>query len=62
VGGGIVKYTTHTLPGSSGAPVFNERWEVVALHARGGNEVGLRMFANEGILIKKVIGALDLQL
>ena len=25
-------YVTDTMPGSSGAPVFNEEWEVVALH------------------------------
>lgn len=28
-------YETDTLPGSSGAPVFNHQWEVVALHRRG---------------------------
>lgn len=27
-----VRYTTDTLGGSSGSPVFNENWEVVALH------------------------------
>lgn len=28
-------YEADTLPGSSGAPVFNRQWEVVALHRRG---------------------------
>jgi hypothetical protein len=28
-------YQADTLPGSSGAPVFNRQWEVVALHRRG---------------------------
>ena len=28
----IVQYWTDTEPGSSGSPVFNERWELVALH------------------------------
>ena len=32
-------YTGDTLPGSSGSPVFNDRWEVVALHHSGVPEV-----------------------
>lgn len=28
-------YSTDTLPGSSGAPVFSDQWYVVALHRRG---------------------------
>ncbi len=34
--GAIVQYLTDTLPGSSGCPVFNSAWEVVALHTSGG--------------------------
>jgi len=30
-----VKYTTNTLPGSSGSPCFNDTWELVALHHSG---------------------------
>ena len=30
-----VVYTTNTLPGSSGAPVFTLGWELVALHHFG---------------------------
>lgn len=30
-----VLYTTDTAPGSSGSPVFNDQWEVVALHHSG---------------------------
>lgn len=30
-----IYYTTDTLPGSSGAPVFSDQWYVVALHRRG---------------------------
>src|SRR5262249_21624884 len=28
----IVQYWTDTEPGSSGSPVFNEAWQVIALH------------------------------
>jgi V8-like Glu-specific endopeptidase len=30
----VLQYWTDTKPGSSGAPVFNSRWEVVGLHHR----------------------------
>jgi endonuclease G len=32
---GIIQYTTDTLPASSGAPCFNDSFEVVALHYTG---------------------------
>lgn len=32
----IVQYTTSTLPGSSGSPVFNDDFHVVAIHHSGG--------------------------
>ena len=32
----VVQYTTSTLPGSSGSPVFNEEFQVVAIHHSGG--------------------------
>jgi endonuclease G len=31
----FVHYSTDTMPGSSGSPVFNDQWEVVALHHAG---------------------------
>ncbi len=31
----LVHYTTDTQPGSSGSPVLNDQWQVVALHRRG---------------------------
>lgn len=34
--GEVVQYTTSTLPGSSGAPVFNDDFQVVAIHRAGG--------------------------
>jgi V8-like Glu-specific endopeptidase len=36
VGGGRIQYLTDTLPGSSGSPVFDSEWNVVALHHSGG--------------------------
>ena len=58
-----LQYTTDTLPGSSGSPVFNDEWKVVALHHAGGNlvtnERGDRMFANEGILMAKILERLQ---
>lgn len=32
----VLQYTTTTLPGSSGSPVFNDAFEVVAIHSEGG--------------------------
>jgi endonuclease G, mitochondrial len=42
----FIHYTTDSEPGSSGAPVFNDQWQVVALHHRGVpdfNERGERL-------------------
>lgn len=40
-----IHYLADTEGGSSGSPVFNNRWELVALHHRGGSRdnVGVRM-------------------
>lgn len=35
-GKGRVQYLTDTLPGSSGAPVFDREWRLVAIHHSGG--------------------------
>ncbi len=62
-------YTTDTREGSSGAPVFNKHWKVVALHHAGKNEEsyegGLQINAegaiepaNRGILIKRILADL----
>jgi hypothetical protein len=60
-GGGRVQYLTDTLPGSSGSPVFDSQWNVVALHHSGGwltepNAPSKTTFyRNEGISIDLVI-------
>lgn len=59
----IVQYLTDTDRGSSGSPVFDERWEVVALHHSGGDlpipGTTRRAFRNEGINIARVRAALQ---
>jgi hypothetical protein len=58
----IVQYVTSTLNGSSGSPVLNDAWEVVALHHAGGNLpepiTQRRYFRNEGILIGRILADL----
>ncbi|WP_204249424.1 DNA/RNA non-specific endonuclease [Planococcus versutus] len=53
----FVQYVSDTEPGSSGSPVFNDQWMVVALHHAGipdpnDNKVWI---ANEGIRISSII-------
>ena len=59
-----VQYLTDTLPGSSGSPVFDDQWSVVALHHSGGwiLQPGTKqqVFRNEGININLVAEALDI--
>lgn len=65
VGAGRVQYLTDTLPGSSGSPVFDAEWNIVALHHSGGwltepnAPTKSTYFRNEGILIDRVIAGLD---
>lgn len=56
-------YTTDTEPGSSGSPIFNKDWKVVAIHhagktdAEGGltiNAQGDKRGANRGILFRDI--------
>jgi V8-like Glu-specific endopeptidase len=61
VGGGRVQYLTDTLPGSSGSPVFDAQWNLVALHHSGGwltepNATSKTTFyRNEGISIDRIV-------
>jgi Trypsin-like peptidase domain len=51
-----LNYSKGTLPGSSGAPVCNKDWRVVALH-RAGHEIDTpqgRIPANQGVLMKAI--------
>lgn len=48
-------YTTDTMPGSSGAPVFNDLWQVIAIHHAGIDPKDkIRRFTNEGILMSAI--------
>jgi V8-like Glu-specific endopeptidase len=59
---GRVQYLTDTLPGSSGSPVFDKKWNVVAVHRSGGElpEPGSNehFYRNEGVHINVLISGL----
>ncbi|MGW4978847.1 trypsin-like peptidase domain-containing protein [Streptomyces mirabilis] len=58
----VVQYLTTTLGGSSGSPVFDDEWAVVAVHHAGGlleePRTGRTYFRNEGIAIAAILDAL----
>jgi V8-like Glu-specific endopeptidase len=52
----VVHYRADTEPGSSGSPVFNNSWELVALHHAGGKKgPDGKWLSNEGIRIDRII-------
>lgn len=57
-----VQYLTDTMPGSSGSPVFDSDWRVVAVHHQGGwlTEPGSRkvFFRNQGIHVRALLNGL----
>ncbi|TWU09744.1 Extracellular ribonuclease precursor [Allorhodopirellula heiligendammensis] len=57
-GDSFLYYETDTTPGSSGAPVFNDQWEVVALHHSGFPERDShgRILTTEGQLWREEMG------
>jgi V8-like Glu-specific endopeptidase len=61
-----IQYYTDTLPGSSGSPLFDDRWALVGVHHSGGRlySPGAKEFiyTNEGIPVgrlKALIGTLE---
>lgn len=62
-------YSADTEPGSSGSPVFNQNWEVIAIHHAGRlmeeggglqiNEEGERRSANRGIYLRNILKKLE---
>lgn len=51
----VVRYKSDTEPGSSGSPVFDNLWQLVAVHHAGGDFVGGKFINNEGIRIDAII-------
>lgn len=51
-------YTTDTMPGSSGSPVFNDAWQVVAIHHAGDvrhtTGRGKSRYVNAGVLMSAI--------
>lgn len=56
----FLHYATDTEPGNSGSPVFNDQWEVVALHHAGVPGDDGQWVANEGtrvsVILKHLVG------
>jgi Trypsin-like peptidase domain len=58
-----VQYLTDTMPGSSGSPVFDSSWQLVAIHHAGGwlKQPGTKsaLFCNEGIAVNVVLNGIS---
>lgn len=68
-GDNVLHYIADTEPGASGSPVFNDAWQVVALHHWGSpyreqsaNGQMLRTDVNEGIRISAIVTELQTRL
>ena len=55
----LLHYSTDTMRGSSGSPVFNDLWQVIAIHHAEGPTVavadGTTQHSNEGILMSAIV-------
>ncbi|HKQ72322.1 MAG TPA: trypsin-like peptidase domain-containing protein [Blastocatellia bacterium] len=49
----LLHYTSDTMGGSSGSPVFNDLWQVIAIHHAAGPNIG-GIPTNEGILMSSI--------
>ena len=61
----FIHYSTDTEPGSSGSPVLNDQWQVVAIHHKAipapqrVNDPETRWLANEGIRVSAIFNHLE---
>lgn len=60
----FIHYLTDTEPGSSGSPVFNDQWKVIALHHSGVPDPNdnTQWIANEGIRISSILDNLNMRM
>ena len=60
----FLHYEADTQPGSSGSPVFNDQWELVALHhasVPAPEHPELGKFVNEGIRVSRLLAFISAQ-
>ncbi|MGB1251557.1 MAG: trypsin-like serine peptidase [Candidatus Promineifilaceae bacterium] len=50
-----IRYTTDTEPGSSGSPVFNNSWNLLAIHHAAGARNGGVWVSNQGVRMDRII-------
>jgi V8-like Glu-specific endopeptidase len=54
----VIQYLNTTLAGSSGAPVLNNRWQVVGVHQAGGyvrdEHTGKPVLRNQAVAVKQL--------
>lgn len=51
-----LRYTTDTEPGSSGSPVFNNGWDLLAIHHAGGaRDASGNWINNQGVRIDRIV-------
>lgn len=56
-----VQYLTDTMEGSSGSPVFNDAWQLIAVHHKGGQHepnAKQNRLRNQGVHINRVVEGL----
>ena len=51
----VIKYTTDTEHGSSGSPVLDNSWQLLALHHKSGDVVAGQTVNNEGVRIDRIM-------